>query len=1017
VGSANTVATIQTVATMAVVVVGVLALLAVILVVLSLVKKGTQKTGRPGEIASRVGAAVGALLLMIAMTGTSLANASASQVNSYMGTTSTKVISEGDATYFSSEFDSWEAQFENAKRVGVRIQEEGSVLMKNDNRSLPLSEGAKVSLFSRSSVDIVYGGAGSGTIDTSLAPTLKSALEAVGMDVNDTLWDFYGGQTEYVRSLSDVAEVPVSAFSNDVIASYDQYGDAAIVVLARACGEGEDLSAEAAYLEIKDEERALLAHVTEYFDNVIVLINSGNAVALDWLLEYDVDSVLWIGLPGQNGLEGVANLLVGGVTPSGKLADVYAANSFSSAAMQNFGEYYYTNSEIVPSDSEFTATANFTDSTDTKHLIPGSPAYLVQAEGIYVGYKYYETRYEDTVLGQGNASGSAGAYESANGKWNYADEVAYTFGHGLSYTTFEQTLDAFEQEGDQVKLTVTVKNTGNAYGGKDVVEVYAQAPYIAGGVEKASVQLCGFAKTGELAPGDSQTVEITVDLDDVASYDAENEEAYILDAGTYYFAVGSDAHDALNNILAAKGKTVADGMDYDGDAALVGSVELAGEVIDADPASGGKIENRFEQGDLNYYGDYVTYLSRGDWQNTWPKTFENLEATDAMIADLENDYTSKATDITELTYNEDNGLTLVALREAEYDDPRWEQLLNQMSFEEQVEVVKSGASQTAAVASIAFSGTVDEDGPAGLSKRTYYENPKDSGTSTNTNAYGYSASVVIASTWSTDMAYERGVSVGEDGLWTNVVGWWGPACNTHRTPYGGRNFEYYSEDAYLGGMIAASDVAGAQSKGMRSFIKHFAGNEQETHRHGVSTFSTEQAFREIYLKQFEHVVKDGETLSMMESYTRIGCVWAGASALCDGLLRGEWGFVGGVLTDFNVHNDEGWMNVRSGLAHGVNQWLSFGECDLAEYAKDDIGLAVEIRDSCHHVLYAVSRTAAMNGMDENARIEFVNTWWQNSLYMLVAASAVLTVACLVGVVSSVLRKRNKLAVQSEKEER
>jgi beta-glucosidase len=956
----------------------------------------------------RAGTSVGALLFTFSVTATTLTNQNAATVHKYLGTSATKIVSEDNSntTYFASDFSSWQDQLASATQVGIQIQEEGSVLLKNDG-ALPLSADAKVSVFSRSSVDIVYSGTGSGTIDASVASTLKQAFEDYGFAVNPTLWDFYSSQEGYSRTLSDVAEVPVSAFTQEVEDSYQDYQDAAIVVLSRGCGEGEDLSASDSYLELQDTERDLLSYVTGKFDKVIVLINSGNAIAMDWVKEYDVDAILWIGLPGQEGLQGVAQLLNGTVAPSGKLADIYSTSSFSAPAMQNFGEYLYSNATVSESSSDFDHKFNVLSSDGTDYEIWGAASYVVEAEGIYVGYKYYETRYEDAVLGQGNASGSAGVFCS-EGNWNYADEVAYGFGYGLSYTDFTQTLDDFQCDGETATLTVTVTNVGDTYSGKDVVQVYAQAPYVQGGVEKASVQLCGFAKTDVLAPGASQTLTVTVDLDDIASYDYQNEKTYVLDAGTYYFAIGNGAHDALNNILAAKHKTVADGMDYNGNSALAASTELQASVRSTDDYSGLTVSNLFDAANLNYYQDgLVTYLSRGDWQGTWPVTYSGVELTDEMINDMVNDYSTKDTDVTSITYGADNGMTLASLRETDYDDPAWDDLLDQMTLAEQVELVKSGASQTAAVESIGFAGTVDEDGPAGLSKRCYYDDPSDSSTITTTTAYGYNASVVIASTFNTELAYARGVSVGEDGLWTNVQGWWGPGCNTHRTPYAGRNFEYYSEDAFLGGMIAANDVAGAQSKGLRAFIKHFAMNDQETNRHGVSTFANEQAMREIYLKQFQYVIQDGGSLSVMESYNRIGVKWAGSSDICDRLLRDEWGFTGSVLTDFNVHNDEGWMNVRSGLGHGVDQWLSFGTCDLETYAQENIGLAAEVREASHNILYAVSRSAAMNGMNENSKIEFVNAWWQTGLYALDVVFGVLMVASFVGLL--LVRKKSAKA--------
>ena len=957
----------------------------------------------------RAGTSVMALLCTFSITATILTNQNAATVHKYFGTTATQIVSDGDGntTYFASDYSTWQEQLEHAIQVGIKIQEEGSVLLEN-NGALPLNPSAKLSVFSRSSVDIVYSGTGSGRIDASVASTLKQAFERYGFSINPTLWDFYSAQSGYVRTLSDVAEVPVSVYTAAVEASYADYSDAAIVVLSRGCGEGGDLSVADGYLELQGSERDLLEYVTGKFDKVIVLINSGNAIAMDWVDEYDVDAILWIGLPGQEGLQGVAQLLNGTAAPSGKLADVYSTSSFSAPAMQNFGEYVYGNVTVNDYTMDFDHNFNVLGSDGTDYNIWGAASYVVEAEGIYVGYKYYETRYEDAVLKQGNASGSAGVYNSS-GTWNYSDEVAYSFGYGLSYTTFTQTLDSFQCDGETATLAVTVTNTGSTYSGKEVVQVYAQAPYIQGGVEKASVQLCGFDKTDVLAPGQSQTLTITVDLDDIASYDYQNKRTYILDAGTYYFAIGNGAHDALNNILAAKGKTVENDMDYDGNAALAASVNLDASVRGTDDFSGLTVTNLFEEADLNYYQDgTVTYLSRSNWQGTWPVTYAGIELNDRMILDMLNDYSTKETDVTSITYGEDNGLTLVALREADFNDPAWDALLDQMTLAEQVELVKSGASQTAAVESIAFAGTVDEDGPAGLSKRCYYDDPADVGTITTTNAYGYNSSVVIASTFNVELAYERGVSVGEDGLWTSVQGWWGPGCNAHRTPYGGRNFEYYSEDAYLGGVIAANDVAGAQSKGLRAFIKHFAMNDQETNRHGVSTFANEQAMREIYLKQFQYVIQEGGSLSVMEAYNRIGVKWAGSSGICDQLLRDEWGFNGSVLTDFNIHNDEGWMNVRSGLGHGVDQWLSFGECSLEEYARKNIGLAAEVREASHNILYAVSRSAAMNGMNESSRIEFISAWWQTGLYAMDVVFGILTAACFIGVVIISRKKNNKV---------
>ena len=425
---------------------------------------------------------------------------------------------------------------------------------------------------------------------------------------------------------------------------------------------------------------------------------------------------------------------------------------------------------------------------------------------------------------------------------------------------------------------------------------------------------------------------------------------------------------------------------------------------------------------MNYFQPgKVTYLSRSDWKGTWPTSYAAVEATDEMIQALQNNYTACETDVTDITYNADNGLTLAAMIGLDYEDAKWDDLLDQMSLEEQVELVQAGASQTAAVSSIAFAGTVDADGPAGLGsmtgRRYYYETIGDTSSVSTMSAIGYNSAVVIASTWSQDAAWARGQAIGEDGLWTNTVGWWGPGANTHRSPYCGRNFEYYSEDPFLGGTIGAQDIAGAQAKGMRAFCKHFAANDQELHRHGLSTFANEQALRQIYLKQFQYVVQRGGTLSLMESFNRIGCKWAGGDyALCTELLRGEWGFKGSVLTDFNFFADDSWMNIRSGLAGGTDQWLALGTSNLLNFAKQDIALAAEVRQASHRVLYAVAQTAGMNGLSETAKIEKVTAWWEKALYGMCAGFGVLTVAGLAWMTKEELSPKETASAAKKEEQ-
>lgn len=966
-----------------------------------------------------------ALAAGVSITGTVAAEANASKVHGFLNTSPTRIVDSGDADtqYFKSAYSSYEDAYEANLETNKNVQEEGSVLLKNDG-ALPLASGSKISVFSRSCTDIVYGGTGSGSIDTSVVVDLYTALSEAGYSINETLWDFYAGQSGYSRTTSDVAEVPLSDYTDAVKASYADYNDAAIVVISRTGGEGDDLHPEVNYLNLQDNECDMIAHVKENFSKVIVLVNSSNPLCLGWLNEYDINACLWIGGPGQAGLTAVAEMLTGDRTPSGKLADTYAASADSAPASQNFGEFSYTNATAQPAaDASMSDTQkiDFVDSTGATTTISNANYYLVEPEGIYVGYAYYETRYEDCVLGHGNANSDAGVYCSS-GNWNYSEEVCYPFGFGLSYTTFSRSLDSVQANGDTVTVTATVQNTGS-YTGKEVVEVYAQTPYTVGGIEKSAVQLCGYAKTEKLEPGKSQTLTIEIDLHDIASYDKTDRQAYVLDAGTYYFSIGNGAHEALNNILATKGYTTADGMDADGDASLCVAVVLSECVYDTDPVSGAEIRNLFDDADLNYFQPgKVTYLSRSDWKNTWPTPYTGLEATDEMIDALKNNYTANATDVTSITYNADNGLTLAAMIGLDYDDPKWDDLLDQMSLEEQVELVQAGASQTAAVSSISFAGTVDADGPAGLGsmtgRRYYYAAVGDTSTVTSVSAIGYNSAVVIASTWSQDAAWARGQAIGEDGLWTNTVGWWGPGANTHRSPYCGRNFEYYSEDPFLGGTIGAQDIAGAQSKGMRAFCKHFALNDQELHRHGLSTFASEQALRQIYLKQFQYIVQKGGTLSLMESFNRVGCKWAGGSyALCTSLLRDEWGFKGSVLTDFNFFADDSWMNIRSGLAGGTDQWLALGTSNLLNFVKDDIALAVEVRQASHRILYAVAQSAAMNGLSETARIEKVTAWWEKALYGMSACFGVLSVAGLAVMAKEEFSKQEKTSSKNTKEDK
>lgn len=614
-----------------------------------------------------------------------------------------KIVETGedvDSNYFPCDFSSEEELNEHNGQVAQNIESEGLVLLEN-NGGLPLNKGDKVSVFSVSSVNIVYGGAGSGSVDTSTAPTLKTALEKSGLSVNPTLWDFYTKKSEdgYQRSAPNwrggkfsINEVPWADVASAAQSSFDEYSDAAIVVISRSGGEGSDLTAvnfaETAgvadnsgnYLELSTEEADMLKAVNDQFDDVVVVLNANNAMELGWLSQYpNIKAAIWAGGVGQTGLYAIADALVGDVVPSGRLVDTYAADANSSPAAQNAGTNFWIEN-------------GFSNESDQ---------YIVYEEGIYVGYRYYETRYEDVVLGQGNA-----------GDYDYASEVIYPFGYGLSYTTFDYSDFSLTQNGDTFTAKVKVTNTGDTYSGKEVVQLYAQSPYTdydrENNVEKASVELVGFAKTDVLKPGESQVVEIQVDKESLKSYDYTNAKTYILDAGDYYFAVGHDAHDALNNILAAKGKTVADGMTAEGDSTMTAewnNAALDTKTYAVDSTTGTEISNKFDYANIANYDEYsdTKYLTRNDWVGTFPTAFctrvdettgeKYITFPQEIIDALYPQYTEDKDAYTMPVTGEENteNLTLAHYRDTMFDDDSWNDILNVISADDLAYMVRMAA--------------------------------------------------------------------------------------------------------------------------------------------------------------------------------------------------------------------------------------------------------------------------------------------------------------------------------------
>lgn len=886
------------------------------------------------------------------------------------------------------------------------VESEGAALLLN-NGALPLAQGAKVSTLSVNSVDLTYGGTGSGNVDASKADNLKAALEKSGFQVNATLWDWYssdeaedlkdaaaeggtGGENATLGGQAPISEIAPANYPADVRDSIAAYGDAAIITFSRVGGEGYDcafpgyvdsdgITSQFNYLALNDNERALMVFADGLkkegkIKSIIVLINTSNALQVDFLNDYDVDACLWVGGLGISGTNAVTDILAGKVNPSGSLVDTYCYDNLSSPAMHNYIALQYTNfNGQVPDQAS---------------------SYMVYQEGIYVGYKYYETRYFDAVMGQGNAGDYAG---------QYGQEVAFTFGHGLSYTSFEYSGMTVETgvnaNGEKCyNVSVTVTNTGDM-AGKETVQVYLSSPYtqydIDNKVEKAAVQLVGFGKTAVLAPGASEVLTIQVDERDLASYDAYGAKTYILDEGTYYLTAATDAHNAANNILAAHGKTTADGMDAEGNAALVCGWDMA---FDSETYSkslnGTEITNQLDHADPNlYYGEeVVTFLSRSDWSGTWREHIE-LAIIEKMVDELAlNRWTGIGRDFYEYpaewenmpTLEAANGLTLYdmfqkdddgdgIMASEDYDDPAWNALLENLTMAELMSVADCFHWRHA-VPSVNAPGSRDENGPQGLTVSLF-----GGGLVTmegeSAEATAFTSEDVMTATFNTELMYRVGQMIAYDCLDASVSCLYGPGANTHRSPYGGRNFEYYSEDGFLAGEMAYAEVSALLNHGIDVVFKHFALNDTEQDRLGQAAWLTEQSAREIYLKAFQKALEENNGRGgIMTAYTRWGTTWSGFNQnLMSGILRGEWGNQAMYITD-NILTE--YCDASAAIvAGGVTCFDA-----MMRYAIDDLKETVgsgnpdpivvnALVEAMHHNLYTIINSAAMNGIGENTIVK------------------------------------------------
>ena len=1002
-----------------------------------------QKKTSPAETKSRkmlwsICTVVFTLLFAVTMIGGPIANNYASIINMVLKTETTKTIGDAGETYFEADYASAAEQEKAAQEICETAEANGATLLLNRKNALPLAQGAKVSLFGTGSADFVYGGTGSGSVDSSKALNLKDALEADGFSVNPTVWNFYttGAGKDYRRQLAPgslnnyifdnsgylINEVPQSVFTDTEWASVADYGDAAIMVVSRVCGEGSDLpwfgtgDGDGNILSLSQEERDILKKLADLkaagqVKSIIVLLNASNPMELDFLepslcgVDYGVDACLWVGEVGQNGIEAIGDILNGTVNPSGKLVDTYCYDNLTSPAMQNTYITSYTNA--AEQGLAFKSTCN--------------EYYEVYQEGIYVGYRYYETRYEDTVLGNANV-----------GKYDYASTVAYPFGYGLSYTTFEYSGLTMKEDGDNFVFTVSVTNTGSV-DGREAVQIYMQSPYTdydrENGIEKAAVELVGFEKAAVPA-GQTVSVDVTVPKSELRAYDANGAKTYIVDAGNYYFATGNGSHEALNNILVAKAELedAANGtvdlnkMVGTGDASLAVQYQQASldATTYAKTADGTEITNQLDHADLNKFDDDtsndVVYVSRSNWKNTMPEAAitatayqaaVQIAANDAIVAGLAIQDQPESTGEMP-TMGKEGTLTLsqfvgvpmdgsITVNGQEYT---WDDLLDQLTFSDMTKLVGLAYHSTASASNVGKPATKDENGPLGLTA-----NLTGGGSST-----GYTSADILAATFDREIAEAVGRSLGNDCLMATgkaYSGLYGPGVNIHRTPYGGRNFEYYSEDPFISGQICAAQVGGIQSKGVYVYMKHFALNDQDTGRDGLCVWTNEQAAREIYLQAFEYPIEQANALCVMTSFNRLGTTWAGGDYnLLTNILRNEFGMKGIILTDFS--NSNNYMDVVQGVVAGGNAWdandANKWPAKLKEY-KDNATVCNAMRDASKHILYTVANSNAMNGVSENVQIVEVRAWWQTAILVLDVVFGVLAVGSAVMLVRDIRRKK------------
>lgn len=954
--------------------------------------------------------------------------------------------------------------YEYQKAAAIEIMSEGIVLMKNDGDSLPLEKRSEVTLLGTAAYNPLYGGTmGSMAVEDEKVSFID-ALEAQGMSINSAALAAYEtapgyGDGSTSQGMASGASAPSNLSSlgsgiftlnesspGDVGFSGEDDDGTAIIVLARQGGESTyylpgdegkgntDINSwddDHDVLGLSVKEMETIAYAKANYDNVVVIINSDSAMDIPELFEeggaYEADSVVWVGLPGTYGWTAVAQVLDGTVNPSGHMVNLYASKSSVSAAMQNYGIFTFANA-----DADDTTAQN----TDRNLW------YTAEVEGIYIGYRYYETRYYDTIM---NPSSGASIAHSGNnqdtakssaGEWVYADEVVASFGWGLSYTEFTEEILDVEVDETNMTVTATVKVTNDGtVAGKHSVQLYVNTPYTSGGLEKSAIALLGYEKTSLLSAGDSEEVTITAEFQDFASYDSSlvhdnTTGGYVLDKGDYIFAIGNGAHDALNNVLAKLGKTTDDGMDEDGESSKAYIREFEDDVYILQSKSGETIENQLQDMEVSMFDEDVVELSRSDWYNTWPETYDNLKYTEAMETGLSNQiYEIHETDNggEEVIWGADTNYTFASLKPEkgtwiDYDDPELLALVQQVTLAEAIQcVTQCGGQDWDAIPSIGSPAFKTTDGPVGYDQQrgtlnTDWNTANTEYDSDDDDPYGniemrpLPTLPVIGATFSHEMAEKSGEVLSMLALWSGVAEVWAPGVNIHRTPYNSRNHEYYSEDPVHLADMANDFATEAQKNGLITCLKHYAFNDTEIYRAGMAPFMSEQRARELDLRAFQKPFENGTALGVMTAFNRAGATFSSAhTGLITGILREEWGFNGLVVTD--MVSNPAYMNARDSIAagtdgmliasatnfinNGINGWAEFTEEGLAQ----DMDMQQRIQDAVHRALYIFLNSNAVNGYTRDSYFATFRTWYDNVLTAFITTSAVLTALSVGGYVT------------------